>query len=290
MTRLGSTHHSTSKSSIMYNNIISVPGPFKTIVIPSSNDLAICDIQEALQLRLPDTLLETCRLFRSHRTLAEESNDRQFFLSATLLGGKGGFGSQLRAAGGRMKKNKKANTEAMKDTSGRRLRTLKKAQELAEALRDAPDREREERKAKREKLLSIINAEMPGQSRRIKFDDDDYIQQSESILEDLKHAMEGAYHDDSGFDESEDDDDDEDNAGPSSALRSAFESGYANSKIHDAENTQISHRDDPQSDSAVANSEHSTDRSKGKGRQESAPESSETATKEEPEAKKRRIG
>ena len=45
-----------------------------------------------------------------------------------IRGGKGGFGSQLRAAGGRMSTGKATNVDACRDLSGRRLSTIKEAQ------------------------------------------------------------------------------------------------------------------------------------------------------------------
>lgn len=45
-----------------------------------------------------------------------------------MLGGKGGFGSQLRAAGGRMSSGKATNVDSCRDLSGRRLGTIKEAQ------------------------------------------------------------------------------------------------------------------------------------------------------------------
>jgi hypothetical protein len=44
-----------------------------------------------------------------------------------LRGGKGGFGSQLRAAGGRMSSQKTNNNDSCRDLSGRRLSTIKEA-------------------------------------------------------------------------------------------------------------------------------------------------------------------
>lgn len=44
-----------------------------------------------------------------------------------LLGGKGGFGSQLRAAGGRMSSQKTSNNDSCRDLTGRRLSTIKEA-------------------------------------------------------------------------------------------------------------------------------------------------------------------
>jgi hypothetical protein len=44
-----------------------------------------------------------------------------------LRGGKGGFGSQLRAAGGRMSSQKTSNNDSCRDLTGRRLSTIKEA-------------------------------------------------------------------------------------------------------------------------------------------------------------------
>jgi hypothetical protein len=44
-----------------------------------------------------------------------------------MRGGKGGFGSQLRAAGGRMSSQKTNNNDSCRDLSGRRLSTIKEA-------------------------------------------------------------------------------------------------------------------------------------------------------------------
>ena len=48
-------------------------------------------------------------------------------VTPSLRGGKGGFGSQLRAAGGRMSSQKTSNNDSCRDLSGRRLSTVKEA-------------------------------------------------------------------------------------------------------------------------------------------------------------------
>lgn len=48
-------------------------------------------------------------------------------LSSRILGGKGGFGSMLRAQGGRMNAQKTTNFEACRDLQGRRIRTVNDA-------------------------------------------------------------------------------------------------------------------------------------------------------------------
>ena len=109
-----------------------------------------------------------------------------------------------------MRKGLKPDKESMKDVNGRRIRTLKKAQAMAEALRDAPERDRAAREEERARLMGILNQELPG--RQIKFDDEEYINQSEAILEDIKAAMEQAYA--------------EDDSEEGGSLKSALDRGY----------------------------------------------------------------
>jgi hypothetical protein len=58
---------------------------------------------------------------------AQEDGPLDLFLNIRVLGGKGGFGSQLRAAGGRMSRGQPTNNDSCRDLSGRRLSTLKEA-------------------------------------------------------------------------------------------------------------------------------------------------------------------
>jgi hypothetical protein len=58
-----------------------------------------------------------------------------------MRGGKGGFGSQLRAAGGRMSSQKTSNNDSCRDLSGRRLSTIKEAKKCV----FLPDNPRESR-------------------------------------------------------------------------------------------------------------------------------------------------
>ncbi|KAK4458743.1 telomere stability and silencing-domain-containing protein [Cladorrhinum samala] len=79
-------------------------------------------------------------------------------LSIPLCGGKGGFGSQLRAAGGRMSKRKKTQEDngSSRNLDGRRLRTVTEAKALAEYLAIKPDMERKEKEKRRARLEQIV--------------------------------------------------------------------------------------------------------------------------------------
>lgn len=83
-------------------------------------------------------------------------------LSAPLCGGKGGFGSQLRAAGGRMssrkKKNKGDEHASSRNLDGRRLRTVNEAKALAEYLAIKPEMEQQEKQKRRERWQQIVDA------------------------------------------------------------------------------------------------------------------------------------
>ncbi|KAF2463485.1 uncharacterized protein BDR25DRAFT_307772 [Lindgomyces ingoldianus] len=81
-------------------------------------------------------------------------------LTVPLCGGKGGFGSILRAQGGRMSSRKKrqngdANASS-RNLDGRRLRTVAEAKALAEYMAAKPELERREKEARRKKLEDTI--------------------------------------------------------------------------------------------------------------------------------------
>jgi len=81
-------------------------------------------------------------------------------LSTPLCGGKGGFGSQLRAAGGRMSSRKKKNqgdtNGSSRNLDGRRLRTIKEAKALAEYLVIKPDMDKREKEERRKRWEEIV--------------------------------------------------------------------------------------------------------------------------------------
>ncbi|KAL9622347.1 MAG: hypothetical protein Q9160_003358 [Pyrenula sp. 1 TL-2023] len=83
-------------------------------------------------------------------------------LSAPLPGGKGGFGSQLRAAGGRMSSRKKRNqgdqNGSSRNLDGRRLRTITEAKNLAEYLALKPEMDAREKEERKKKWQAIVDA------------------------------------------------------------------------------------------------------------------------------------
>jgi len=119
--------------------LVSGFAPFSSFCVDKDAESTISDVFDDLTLQ--DPLLRRVgglRLYPISRPLAEPStslselckdghNLVSFALTPSLLGGKGGFGSQLRAAGGRMSSQRTSNNDSCRDLSGRRLSTVKEA-------------------------------------------------------------------------------------------------------------------------------------------------------------------
>ncbi|KAG5520148.1 hypothetical protein PMAC_001224 [Pneumocystis sp. 'macacae'] len=188
----------------MINNIITTFPPFKTISVVLSDTSSIKDLEDYLSTTFPpgNYLLShfSGRPIHSKKTLAsllncsQYSDEKDFCIFRyvpRVLGGKGGFGSQLRAAGGRMSSRKKRGEEENKlscrDLNGRRIRKIKEAEELAKYIETAPVRKREILAERKQRLQAIIDAEPL--SQRIKFDDNEYLEKNEMIIDDVKNTV-----------------------------------------------------------------------------------------------------
>ncbi|KAF9387929.1 hypothetical protein CPC16_006772 [Podila verticillata] len=131
-------------------------------------------------------------LFGNHEHKDQQQEIRYFGLTLRMAGGKGGFGSMLRAQGGRMSSQKgPSNTDACRDLSGRRIKTVKDAKNMAEYLRQQPERE----KAKKESLKRKIEekqelANRP--TRKHRFEDTKFFDETEEQVEDVKSAVAAA--------------------------------------------------------------------------------------------------
>lgn len=131
------------------------------------------DFFEIVKARIKDRRIDLCFTSLSNRTIQPSSdliattveNDQVFSclrLSARLRGGKGGFGSQLRAAGGRMSSRKKKadNSEARssnRNLDGRRIRTVHQAKVLVEYLANLPAAEQTAKQEQRQKWEHILS-------------------------------------------------------------------------------------------------------------------------------------
>ncbi|KAI9366045.1 telomere stability and silencing-domain-containing protein [Zopfochytrium polystomum] len=106
-----------------------------------------------------------------------------------LRGGKGGFGSMLRAQGGKMSSQKTTNFEACRDLSGRRLKTVNDAKKLAEYMAKEPERKRKQRENAEEKIKEGLKEQEP---KKIRIDENEFLKDHEKALEDVKDTVERA--------------------------------------------------------------------------------------------------
>lgn len=114
-------------------------------------------------------------------------------LNVRIPGGKGGFGSMLRAQGGKMrrkkgKKNEEAN-DSFRNLDGRRLKSVRQAKELAKYLERQPEIQRKANESKRAKLQSIIDAAESDKSAKAKFTDTEFLEQCEDLVQDVKETV-----------------------------------------------------------------------------------------------------
>lgn len=125
--------------------LISAFSPFPSLTLRLPSSTPVYEIYENLTSRypaLPSSSDESNLVLTTHNgrvpdpeatleSLHSEDGEGSHLvtlrLTPLLLGGKGGFGSQLRAAGGRMSSQKTSNNDSCRDLSGRRLSTIKEA-------------------------------------------------------------------------------------------------------------------------------------------------------------------
>ncbi|KAJ9149414.1 UPF0667 family protein [Pleurostoma richardsiae] len=144
-----------------------------TVSLPLPPTTTISELREQLRDRLPDTDSRYILTTHANKLLPDLSTQPisdyltgvqdEFLslrLSIPLCGGKGGFGSQLRAAGGRMsskrKKNQGEDNGSSRNLNGRRLRTVTEAKALAEYLAIKPEMERKEKEKRRQRWEQIV--------------------------------------------------------------------------------------------------------------------------------------
>ncbi len=143
-----------------------------TLSLPISSSATVEELWQILDDRLPTpghrmilTTLSNKQLARfssgpiSNLCTGPQDDFLSLRLSLPVLGGKGGFGSQLRAAGGRMSSKRKKQREdngSSRNLDGRRLRTVAEAKSLAEYLAIKPKMEREEKEKRRQRWEEVV--------------------------------------------------------------------------------------------------------------------------------------
>lgn len=102
-----------------------------------------------------------------------------------LLGGKGGFGSMLRAIGAQIEKT--TNRDACRDLSGRRLRDINEEKRLKAWLEKQQDRESDQYARKKKKLERLLA------KPRHEFKDEDYEQARSDLTANVDEAVEEGF-------------------------------------------------------------------------------------------------
>ncbi|KAI0648905.1 telomere stability and silencing-domain-containing protein [Trametes meyenii] len=196
--------------------LVSTFPPFPTLALSVPTELSFDELYELLADRYPSLPLrsQADTLFLSpvsgpipkpHTPLASLLTDAaqgdnlvSLRLIPRLCGGKGGFGSQLRAAGGRMSSQKTSNNDSCRDLSGRRLSTIKEAKKLAEYIESEPLRKKAQQEAQRAKLEALekklgiaggSSSSDPLAGKKHRLEDTEYIEQSRDLVENVKSAV-----------------------------------------------------------------------------------------------------
>jgi len=146
-----------------------------TLAIPVPASYTVGEVERVISDRLPATATNVNLTTTSNKLLSSRraepvtsllnSPEDSFLpirLSASLCGGKGGLGSQLRAAGGRMssknKRDKSAANGSNRTLGGNRIRDIEHAKNLAEYLALKPGMDQKEKDERRKRLEEIVNS------------------------------------------------------------------------------------------------------------------------------------
>ncbi|KAH8916693.1 hypothetical protein BT69DRAFT_747160 [Atractiella rhizophila] len=136
--------------------------PFPTITLTLPSALPLACLPHLLSPLVPahssSLSLLSGRALPSDGTLSQLPHGQTIRVVPLMRGGKGGFGSQLRAAGGRMSSRKRKGEEdynSCRDLEGRRLGTVKEAKKLEEYLNSLPERERKRAEEERKRLEDL---------------------------------------------------------------------------------------------------------------------------------------
>jgi Fe2+ transport system protein B len=109
-------------------------------------------------------------------------------ISPLLLGGKGGFGSLLRAFGKQITKS--TNKEACRDLTGRRIRHVNNEKKLKDFLEKQNDLAKQKEEKKRERVEKRKKKKEKLESSHHLFVDPKYDEQKQKISQDLNKALE----------------------------------------------------------------------------------------------------
>ena len=140
-----------------------------------------------------DIPLEDVQFYKNGKVvqLTEDLNNNDVVeVVPRLRGGKGGFGSMLRALGNQISKT--SNKEACRDLSGRRLRDINDEKRLKTFVSKKAEREREQKEKKEAKMKRLHKLVTEGESKH-EFHDEKYNEAREAATERVREAMDEVY-------------------------------------------------------------------------------------------------
>lgn len=110
-----------------------------------------------------------------------KNQDHHVYVDFGLPGGKGGFGSMLRAIGAQIEKT--TNKEACRDLNGRRLRDVNAEKRIKNWVQKQAEQKREEEQRKKEKLERLRS------EPKVMFNDPEYLKEREQIPVKIEDAV-----------------------------------------------------------------------------------------------------
>ncbi|KAH9836685.1 telomere stability and silencing-domain-containing protein [Rhodofomes roseus] len=178
--------------------LVSAFAPFPTLSLSAPSDASFSSLYDLLADRYPE--LPSDLLLTTHRGCAPPPDAPllrcKMIPMNRRLGGKGGFGSQLRAAGGRMSSQKTSNNDSCRDLSGRRLSTIKEAKNEPLRKKKAQQEAQRAKLEALEKKLGIVHSadgsktsSEPLAGTKHHLDDTEYLEQSREIVDNVKTAV-----------------------------------------------------------------------------------------------------
>jgi len=164
----------------------------KSVWLPAEN-VSQCRVQIEVARGIPSDILIFYYNGRRAAESQEFDHNATVDVALSLFGGKGGFGSMLRALGAQIEKT--TNNEACRDLSGRRLRDINEESRLKNYVAGHAEREREKAKKKEEKLEKLrrlVDPKFTGNGGKHEFHDPSYNKEREVATERVHDAMEQA--------------------------------------------------------------------------------------------------
>lgn len=163
--------------------ITPVHGRRKTLCVDLEKHRTVSDLKTTLRSVFS---IEDESYFLNYRGVSSCNSDTVqtdgvYHVFPKVLGGKGGFGSMLRAIGAQIEKT--TNREACRDLSGRRMRDVNNEKKLKDWIAKKADREREKERVRKERLARRLAVP------KHNFEDPNYEDQKTKVADNLEDAL-----------------------------------------------------------------------------------------------------